>query len=66
MIDFVNSALGIGAGPRAAFLLGAVYYVVAGLTLRPVVEPRRGRAGSTPPSPPSAPSDPLPDAGTAA
>ena len=46
VIDFVNSALGIGAGPRAAFLLGAVYYVVAGLALRPVVEPRRGRAGS--------------------
>lgn len=66
MIDFVNSALGIGAGPRAAFLLGAVYYVVAGLTLRPVVEPRRGRAGSTPPSTPSGPSDPLSDAGTAA
>ena len=39
VIDAVNTALGVGAGPRAAFLLGAVYYVVAGLTLRPVVEP---------------------------
>jgi len=66
MIDIVNSALGIGAGPRAAFLLGAVYYIVAGLTLRPVVEPRRGRASAPPPSTPTAPSDPIPGAGTAA
>jgi MFS family permease len=39
VIDAVNTALGIGAGPRAAYLLGAVYYVVAGVALRPVVEP---------------------------
>jgi MFS family permease len=43
VIDAVNAAIGIGAGPRAAFLLGAAYYVIAGLTLRPVEEPvRRG------------------------
>jgi len=65
-IDFINGIAGIGAGPRAAYLLGAAYYVIAGLTLMPVVEPRRSRGGSPPPSTPTAPSDPLPDAGAAA
>ena len=41
LLDAVNIALGLGAGPRAAFLLGAAYYVVAAITLRPVVEPPR-------------------------
>ncbi len=41
LLDAVNIALGLGTGPRAAFLLGAVYYVVAAITLRPVVEPPR-------------------------
>jgi MFS family permease len=41
LLDAVNIAFGLGAGPRAAFLLGAVYYVIAALTLRPVVEPPR-------------------------
>ena len=47
VIDAVNAALGVGAGPRAAFLLGAVYYVVgghlapAGRRTRPVGAPRR-------------------------
>ena len=41
VMDAVNTALGVGAGPRAAYLLGAVYYVIAGLALRPVVEPPR-------------------------
>jgi MFS family permease len=40
-LDFVNAALGEGAGPRAAYLLGAAYYVVAMVCLRPVVEPPR-------------------------
>ena len=65
-IDFINGIAGIGAGPRAAYLLGAAYYVIAGLTLMPVVEPRRSRGGPPPPSSPTAPSDPLPDAGAAA
>ena len=43
VIDAVNAAFGLGTGPRAAFLLGAVYYVVSALTLRPVVEPPRPR-----------------------
>jgi MFS family permease len=41
LLDAVNIALGLGAGPRAAFLLGAAYYVIAAITLRPVVEPPR-------------------------
>jgi len=49
VLDAVNVALGLGSGPRAAYLLGAVYYVIAVLTLRPVVEPARtvGRAADT-------------------
>jgi MFS family permease len=41
VMDAVNTALGVGAGPRAAYLLGAAYYVIAALALRPVVEPPR-------------------------
>jgi MFS family permease len=41
LLDAVNIGFGLGAGPRAAYLLGAAYYVVAALTLRPVVEPPR-------------------------
>ena len=41
LLDTVNIALGLGTGPRAAYLLGAAYYVIAALTLRPVVEPTR-------------------------
>ena len=43
LLDAANGALGLGAGPRAAYLLGAAYYVIAALTLRPVVEPDRSR-----------------------
>jgi hypothetical protein len=44
VLDFVNNVFGLGMGPRAAYLLGAVYYIVAMVFLRPVVEPdRRGR-----------------------
>jgi MFS family permease len=48
LLDAVNIALGVGTGPRAAYLLGAAYYVIAALTLRPVVEPPRvaGHAGT--------------------
>ena len=41
LLDTVNIEFGLGLGPRAAFLLGAAYYVIAALTLRPVVEPPR-------------------------
>ena len=47
LLDFVNRTVGLGAGPRAAYLLAAVYYVIAVFTLRPVVEPPRGAAGPT-------------------
>src|SRR5204863_5813848 len=44
MIDFVNTVFGLGSGPRAAYLLGAAYYLVAIVCLRPVVEPDRRSA----------------------
>jgi len=44
LIDFVNNWLGLGSGPRAAYLLGAAYYIVAVFLLRPVVEPDRRSA----------------------
>ena len=43
LLDAVNLGFGLGAGPRAAYLLGAVYYVIAALALRPVVEPPRSQ-----------------------
>ena len=47
VIDLVNNTLGLGTGPRAAFLLGAAYYLVAMVLLRPVVEPDRRTARPT-------------------
>ena len=47
LLDFVNGVFGIevGAGPRAAYILGAIFYVLAAILLRPVEEPdRRHRA----------------------
>ena len=41
VLDFFNNVFGLGTGPRAAYLLGAAYYVVAMICLRPVVEPDR-------------------------
>ncbi len=41
VLDAVGAAMGLDVGPRAAYLLGAAYYVVAAITLRPVVEPPR-------------------------
>ena len=47
LLDTVNINFGLGLGPRAAYLLGGAYYVIAALTLRPVVEPpRSGRPAS--------------------
>jgi hypothetical protein len=34
--------------PRVVFILGAVIYALAAVTLRPVVEPRRGRLAEGP------------------
>ena len=44
ILDFVNNTFGLGTGPRAAYLLGAAYYVVGMICLRPVVEPDRRSA----------------------
>jgi len=52
LLDFVNNVFGLGTGPRAAYLLGAAYYLVAIVLLRPVIEPKRG--GSSPPAAPEA------------
>jgi MFS family permease len=41
LLDLVNGIGGVGTGPRAAFLLGAAYYVVAAILLRPIEEPDR-------------------------
>ena len=51
LLDAVNGWLGLGAGPRAAYLLGAAYYVIAALTLRPVVEPARQSTPEQPTAP---------------
>ena len=45
VLDFVNALMGLGAGARAAFLLGLAYYVVAALLLRPVKEPPASARG---------------------
>ncbi|MEO5940972.1 MAG: hypothetical protein ABIZ72_08285, partial [Candidatus Limnocylindrales bacterium] len=44
VLDLVNNVAGLGQGPRAAYVLGAIYYMVAIVCLRPVVEPDRRRA----------------------
>ena len=43
VIDAVNAQFGVGTGPRAAYVLGASFYLIAILLFRPVVEPIRGR-----------------------
>jgi hypothetical protein len=40
LLDAVNKAAGFGTGPRIAFLVGAAFFVVAAVLLRPV-DPRR-------------------------
>ena len=47
-LDLFNNVFGLGTGPRAAYLLGAVYYLVAIVLLRPVVEPDRRSASQEP------------------
>jgi MFS family permease len=43
LMDATNKALGYGQGPRLAFALAAIYFVIGALLLRPVVEPRSRR-----------------------
>ena len=40
MLDAINQAMGLGTGPRVAFILGAAFFAVAAVLLRPV-DPRR-------------------------
>jgi MFS family permease len=47
VVDLANATAGIGAGPRAAYLLGVAYYLLSIVLLRPVVEPRRNRVDPT-------------------
>jgi MFS family permease len=47
VIDFFNTTFGLGTGPRAAYVLGAAYYIVAIVCLRPVVEPDRRTSRGT-------------------
>jgi MFS family permease len=44
VLDAVTAVAGEAAGPRASFLVAVALYGVAAMLLRPVVEPRRGRA----------------------
>ncbi len=48
VLDLVTRAGYLELSPRAVFALGVALYVAAAITLRPVVEPPRGRAGADP------------------
>ena len=48
-LDFFNATVGVGVGPRAIYLVGAVAFIIGALLLVPVVEPdRRRRAAALP------------------
>jgi MFS family permease len=47
VLDVVTRAGGLEIGPRVVFILGVIMYAAAAITLRPVVEPRRGRGDVT-------------------
>jgi MFS family permease len=49
VIDVVNRAAGIGAGPRWEVALGIVYFALGALALRPVGEPVRRGSTADPP-----------------
>ena len=48
--DIVNRAAGMGVGMRVSLLVALGLYVLAAVALRPVVEPRRGRAARREPA----------------
>lgn len=48
LMDAITRSGGMAEGPRVVFFAGAVLYLAAAITLRPVVEPRRDRAAATP------------------
>ncbi len=45
VLDLVTAAGNEPLSPRVVFIIGVALYALAALTLKPVVEPRRGRAG---------------------
>ena len=45
VLDLVTSAGNEPLSPRVVFIIGVALYALAAATLKPVVEPRRGRAG---------------------
>ena len=48
-LDFFNASVGVGAGPRATYFMGAAAFVIGALLLLPVVEPdRRRRSAALP------------------
>ena len=42
-LDYFNKQFGVGAGARAAYLIGATGFIIGAILLRPVVEPARRR-----------------------
>jgi MFS family permease len=46
VMDMVGGPDKAGSGPRAAFVVAIVAYIVAAVLLAPVVEPLRGRAAA--------------------
>jgi hypothetical protein len=47
VLDVVTRACGLEISPRVVFVLGVIMYAAVAITLRPVVEPRRGRGDVT-------------------
>jgi MFS family permease len=52
LLDLINRLLGYGAGPRAAFLLAAGFFLLGAFFLRPV-DPKRREDVAVSPAPPS-------------
>jgi MFS family permease len=50
-LDYFNRTVGVGAGARVAYLIGATGFLIGALLLRPVVEPRGPKATAPPTSP---------------
>ena len=58
IVDAVNTAAGVtGPGPRAAYLVGVGFYLVAIVLFRPVVEPKRRTSVDALVSPETTPAD---------
>jgi MFS family permease len=60
VMDRVNEALGYGAGPRAALLVGVAAFALGALVLTPVDETRREAGPAPPGDAPAPPAEALP------